>query len=102
MAESKRTIIEQEVTETKRVPAVTLTLTIDEAETLMAVGAKIGGHREKSPRKHFDAIVSALGRAGVRDFTASGSHPYKHLSRSAPGLVFNNEPTHNGDAFLVF
>jgi hypothetical protein len=90
MAEAKRTIIEQEVTQTKRVPAVTLTLTIEEAETLVAVGARIAGDRYKSPRRHYESVVSALSKAGVRGFETSGEHPYKHLS--GPGLTFSVEP----------
>lgn len=74
---------------------VTLVLSIEEAETLMAVGAKIGGSKENSPRGHYDAVVKALSAAGVRDFTAFGEHPYKHLNRTAPGLIFNDEPTRN-------
>ncbi|MFF5371357.1 hypothetical protein [Streptomyces sp. NPDC013187] len=90
MAEAKRTIIEQEVTETKKVPAVTLTLTIEEAETLMAVGSRIAGDRYKSPRRHYESVVTALSKAGVRDFTAGGAHPYKHLTGN--GLSFSVEP----------
>ncbi|MFI2909441.1 hypothetical protein ACG2OD_14445 [Streptomyces sp. PDY-4] len=83
-------------TRTVATEVVTLTLSVEEAETLMAVGAKIGGDRSNSPRKHYDSVVAALSKAGVRDFTAFGAHPYKHLSRSAPGLVFYNEPTKTG------
>jgi hypothetical protein len=72
--------------------SVTLTLSAEEAEVIMAVGAKIGGDRHGSPRKHYESIVSALAKAGVRDFTAYGPHPYKHLSRNAPGLVFGTKP----------
>lgn len=89
MAEAKRTTITQEVTETKKVPAVTLTLTIEEAETLMAVGAKIAGDYRVSPRKHYAAVTAALSAAGVRDFTASGPHPYKHISGT---VTFTVEP----------
>lgn len=101
MADAKRTITEQQVTETKKVPAVTLTLTIEEAETLMAVGSRIGGDRYKSPRRHFEAVVQALAKSGVRDFTASGPHPYKHLNGS--GLAFSVEPKRQSpDFFLSF
>ncbi|WP_338781760.1 hypothetical protein [Streptomyces sp. DG1A-41] len=79
---------------------VTLTLSIEEAETLMAVGAKIGGDREDSPRAHYEAIVRALSRAGVRDFTASGAHPYKHLNRNAPGLMFTSKPQTNANGLF--
>ncbi|MEU5577799.1 hypothetical protein ABZ791_10645 [Streptomyces huasconensis] len=90
MAEAKRTIIEQEVTETKRIPAVSLTLTVEEAETLMAIGCRIAGDRYKSPRRHYESVVRALAKAGVRDFTAAGDHPYKHLTGS--GLSFTVAP----------
>ncbi|MGW1673272.1 hypothetical protein [Streptomyces sp. NPDC002324] len=102
MAEAKRTIIEQEVTETKKVPAVTLTLTVEEAETLMAVGAKVGGDRYTSPRKHYEAVTKALRNAGVRDFTASGPHPYKHLEPYSPGVNFSEKPTRNSSSAFRF
>lgn len=65
MAEAKRTIIEQEFTEKKRVPAVTLTLTIEEAEALHAVVGSISGDAKSSPRKHTDGLYYALKRAGI-------------------------------------
>ncbi|MER5883107.1 hypothetical protein ABT160_04705 [Streptomyces sp. NPDC001941] len=92
MAKARRTVTDQVVTETKRVPAVTLTLTIEEAETLIAVGSLVAGDAETSPRRHYEAITEALLKAGVRDFTASGSHPFDYLKRSHPGVAFRSYP----------
>ncbi|MFB7027165.1 MULTISPECIES: hypothetical protein [unclassified Streptomyces] len=66
MAESKRTTITQEVTETKKVLAVTLTLTIEEAEALQALVGSITGDAVRSPRKHTDSVYHALKGAGIR------------------------------------
>jgi hypothetical protein len=82
MAEAKknrRTVVQENVN---------LTLSLEEAETLMAVGARIGGDSESSPRKHYVAVTEALRKAGVRDFTTLGDHPFKYLDRTGPGLYF--------------
>lgn len=71
---------------------VNLTLSIEEAETLVAVGSRVGGHQTRSPRQHMDAIVGALKQAGVRSHTAFGAHPAKHLDDSAEGLYFAEKP----------
>ncbi|MFE9442511.1 hypothetical protein ACFYO2_26745 [Streptomyces sp. NPDC006602] len=92
MAEAKRTIVDKEVKRVEKVPGITLTLTIAEAETLIAVGAKIGGDREHSPRKHYEAVTKALLGAGVRDYTVSGKHPFKHFESNTRGLYFNVDP----------
>ncbi|MEU6704742.1 hypothetical protein [Streptomyces wuyuanensis] len=82
----------QKTTRTVVEKTFTLTLSVDEAETLMAVGAKIAGDQVDSPRKHFEAIVRALGKAGARDFTASKyeEHPHRLLTG---GLTFKNNGT---------
>ncbi|MFE6226880.1 hypothetical protein [Streptomyces sp. NPDC057854] len=88
MSEAKRTIITQEVTETKQVPvpAVTLTLTIEEAEALHAVVGSISGNTKASPRKHTDGIYYALQRAGI---STGGKRVQKQISGS---LRWHNEP----------
>ncbi|MGW0575795.1 hypothetical protein ACWD25_07450 [Streptomyces sp. NPDC002920] len=78
MAEAKRTTVEQEVKRVEKVPGITLTLTHEEAETLLAVGAKIGGDNVGTPREHFESIISALKKAGARDFTAN-NHPFQNI-----------------------
>jgi hypothetical protein len=64
---------------TIREKTVNLTLSTDEAETLMAILAKVGGHRERSPRKHVEAVTVALSKAGLRPYH-SASHPYSLLT----------------------
>lgn len=65
MAEAKRTTVEKVVTETKKVPAITLTLTPEEAEALHALVGNITGDSKDSPRKHTDGIYYALQGAGI-------------------------------------
>ncbi|MFE9660329.1 hypothetical protein [Streptomyces sp. NPDC005955] len=83
MAEAKIT--------TTTVKTIALTLTVEEAETIMAVGAMIGGDLNNTPRRHYASAVSALRKAGVRDFDSSGPHPYRHV---VPGsvLTFTEKP----------
>lgn len=51
---------------TVKTTGVTLTLTLHEAETLMAAGQYIGGCPRRSRRRHTDAIFAALAEAGIR------------------------------------
>ncbi len=44
-----------------------LTLTQEEAETLIRVCCRVGGHNEKSRRRHIDNILRELRRAEVDD-----------------------------------
>jgi hypothetical protein len=44
---------------------VRLTLTVAEAQTLVDVTTRIGGHNEDSPRVHTEAVLKALRGAGV-------------------------------------
>ncbi|MEV6419040.1 hypothetical protein [Streptomyces sp. NPDC051662] len=79
MAEAKRTIIEQEVTRVTKVPGITLTLTMEEAETLIAIAAKVGGSRERTVRKHVDSVTNALLMMGARDWTTE-DHPFQNIT----------------------
>ncbi|MER6086554.1 hypothetical protein [Streptomyces bluensis] len=72
---------------------INLTLSIEEAETLMAVGAKIGGDPQHSPRKHYAAVVHALTKAGVRTYMQGNDHPFKYMEPNHRGLYFQNSPT---------
>ncbi|MFD7605172.1 hypothetical protein ACFWAN_32655 [Streptomyces mirabilis] len=85
MAEAKRTTVEHETKRVEKVPGIILTLTHDEAETLLAVGAKIGGDKVGTPREHFESIISALRNSGARDFTAN-NHPFQNIQ---PGSYLN-------------
>ncbi|MDQ1016678.1 hypothetical protein [Streptomyces afghaniensis] len=86
MAEAKRTTVEKLVTETKKVPAITLTLTPEEAEALHALVGNITGDSTGSPRKHTDGIYYALQRAGIDTI---GKPILKQMSGS---LRWLNEP----------
>ncbi|MGW0087833.1 hypothetical protein ACWDWS_02260 [Streptomyces sp. NPDC003328] len=44
---------------------VTLTLNVEEAQAVLGVLAKVSGSSIDSPRKHTDAVYSALVAAGV-------------------------------------
>ncbi|MGI5196952.1 hypothetical protein ACQEVY_25535 [Streptomyces sp. CA-288835] len=89
MAEAAKTTVSKTIERVEKVPAITLTVSIEEAETLMAVGAKIGGDPEHSPRKHYAAVTEALRDAGVRDYMVGGEHPFKYLGSGA--LFFSNK-----------
>ncbi len=65
MAKCARTSITQEVTKTETVPGYTLTLTQDEAETLMSIVGSVSGDSKDSPRKHADAVYYALQGQGL-------------------------------------
>lgn len=49
-----------------RLDTVTLVLSLEEAQTLEAIGWRTGGHPTRSARGHMDEIWSALHKAGVR------------------------------------
>ena len=99
MAEAQRTTVEQESKRVEKVPGLTLTLSHEEAETLLAVGAKIGGDKVGTPRMHIDSIISALRNAGARDYTAN-NHPYQNI-RPGSYLTFQatKEPYRYGVTF---
>jgi hypothetical protein len=63
MAKAQRINVESKPT--KDVRDVQLTLSVEEAETLRLVVRLVAGNRENTPRKHTDAIDSALRDAGV-------------------------------------
>lgn len=87
MAEAKMTQIVKrirtwvDVNET----GVQVNLTLQEAQTLSALFAKIGGEPSKSPRGWINNIASALRSAGVKDY--SQTPEYKVLSGS---MQFSN------------
>ncbi|MCY0963018.1 hypothetical protein [Streptomyces sp. H27-H5] len=95
MAEAKqntRTITEK---------TVTLTLSVEEAEALVAITSRVGGHQSRSPRQHTDAVMAALKKAGVRAHNAFGAHPAKHLDDNAEGLYFAEKPGGRQSAELL-
>ncbi|MFJ8930617.1 hypothetical protein ACIRLA_28940 [Streptomyces sp. NPDC102364] len=91
MAEAKNTTVEQQVTETKKVPGITLTLTVQEAEVLAAVGQYIGGDMYDSPREHYRSISKALRVAGIRTYGERSSHP-SNLVTAGSSVYFKNYP----------
>ncbi|MFD8886442.1 hypothetical protein ACFV0H_28595 [Streptomyces erythrochromogenes] len=92
MAEAKRTTIDQEVKKVEKVPAISLTITIEEAEALTAVLVKVAGSMTNSPRKHTQAVLTSLEKAHVRDWEAQG-HPFSLLERRNGGVTFNDYAT---------
>lgn len=89
MAEAKRTIIDLEVKKIEKVPAISLTITIEEAEALTAVLVKVAGSMTNSPRKHTSAVLESLEKAHVRDWEAEG-HPFSLLATRGGGLEFKD------------
>lgn len=62
---------------------VTLTLTMEEAQTLQDVVGRVGGHPQYSRRTHTDAIADALISAGVcRHFDVAD------FSTSVPNVIY--------------
>ncbi|MEU0860642.1 hypothetical protein ABZ352_35545 [Streptomyces griseofuscus] len=64
MAVAEKTTVERVVTE----DGFTLKLTVEEAETLVAVLSRVGGSPYTSPRKHAGAVLDALREAGTRAY----------------------------------
>lgn len=95
MAEAKRTIVDQVVTETKKVPAVSLTLTVEEAEVLAVVGQFIGGDPDLSARKHYKSVSAALRTAGVgiRTYSSDAKHPANQIDRSRGNRIYFKTPS---------
>ncbi|MFE2075211.1 hypothetical protein [Streptomyces misionensis] len=60
MAEAKK--IEETI-----VKGITLTLSMEEAQALMALTGNVSGNRYESPRKQTDAVWLTLKRAGVEN-----------------------------------
>ncbi|MFF4557190.1 hypothetical protein [Streptomyces sp. NPDC001422] len=56
---------------------VTVTLSNDEAETLLALVVKVAGSPQGSPREHTESIYGALRAAGVRDWCKPGTGIFK-------------------------
>ncbi|MEU8948758.1 hypothetical protein [Streptomyces sp. NPDC048489] len=69
MATAKMTV-ERRTVEDK---TVTLTLSNDEAETLLALVVKVAGSPQGSPREHTESMYGALRAAGVRDWCKPGN-----------------------------
>ncbi|MEU5957579.1 hypothetical protein [Streptomyces sp. NPDC047525] len=92
MAEAKRTTLDKVVTETKKVPAITLTLTVEEAEVLAVVGAFVGGDPDLSARKHYQSVSKALRTAGVRTYGSDPGHPMNQLDRERGTSVYFKTP----------
>ena len=75
---NKRTVVE--------VDEIVLTLNADEAETLLAITAKVGGDPRLSRRKHIDALATLLTRHLGHAYYAGAA--YKCLNGT---LHFANE-----------
>jgi hypothetical protein len=91
MADAKRTTVEKVVTEKKKVPAITLTLTQEEAEALQALTGNITGDSYGSPRKHTDAVYHALSQAGVSTYSKPIT---KQMTGSLRWLSEPKQPTY--------
>lgn len=63
---TKENIYEYQKVVKETVNHYTLTMTLDEAQALMDILAKIGGHPEKSRRRYMQAIYEALQKTGLR------------------------------------
>ncbi|MFD8018939.1 hypothetical protein ACFV6G_00720 [Streptomyces lavendulae] len=100
MAEAKRTIITREVKKTETVPALSMTISIEEAESLMAVLVKVAGSLTNSPRKHTNAILRSLENAQVRDWESPG-HPFSLLADPNSGLAFKDYKQPNATFYGV-
>jgi hypothetical protein len=69
MAKAEKTTITKTVTKVTEQPGITLTLSMPEARTIIAIAAKIGGHPDSSPRGWLNNIATVLQEAGVERFT---------------------------------
>jgi hypothetical protein len=87
MAEAKRTTTTQEVVVKKTCEAVQLTLSVDEAQTLIDVLAKVGGDPARSRRFHSSTIYDALRRFGM-EYTWAYDHS---LCDCVGTLTFDNK-----------
>ncbi|MFG3582585.1 hypothetical protein [Streptomyces sp. NPDC047990] len=86
-----KTTVERRTIETK---TVTLTLSNEEAETLLALVVKVAGSPQGSPREHTESMYGALRAAGVRDWCKPGvgtvkwdDHP---MSLLRGGMTFSD------------
>lgn len=68
MAKAITKIVTEEVTVTKKVPRVTLDLSIEEARSLRSVLRQVSGSLEDTYRKYTYAVEEALLDAGVMVF----------------------------------
>ncbi|MFD7605171.1 hypothetical protein ACFWAN_32650 [Streptomyces mirabilis] len=91
MAKAERTTVEKTVTEKKKVPGITLTLSQEEADVLMALVGNVTGDSYASPRKHTDAVYTALSRAGV---TTYGKPYIKQMSGNLRWLIEPKTPSY--------
>ncbi|MFF9525393.1 hypothetical protein ACF1DV_25940 [Streptomyces achromogenes] len=86
MAVAEKTTVERVVTE----DGFTLKLTVDEAETLVAVLARVGGSPHESPRGNAEAVMKALSGAGVRNYWVE-DHPSDLASGSIQFADYGTE-----------
>ncbi len=93
MAEAvRKVLVEKQVIVTEQVE-YTLRLTEAEARTLMAIYMAVGGCPSKSPRKHVDAIASALSTAGLYSWGLEDG--LRARLRVVDGIYFNEYPAHH-------
>jgi hypothetical protein len=69
-----------------------LTLNQDEAQTIADILMGVGGSTTNSNRKHSDAVMSALQKAGVpgRGYRLTGSQMFKADSELSGNFTSNN------------
>jgi hypothetical protein len=68
MAKAEKTTIIKRVIKTTEKPGITLTLSMPEASTLIAMAAKVGGNPDNSPRGWLNNIFAALQSAGAEGY----------------------------------
>lgn len=86
MAVAEKTTIERVVTE----DGFTLKLSVNEAEALVAVLARVGGSPTDSPRGDAKSVLRALQNAGSRDYLSEG-HPLRYLRGSMQFADYDEE-----------
>ncbi|MEU1037663.1 hypothetical protein [Streptomyces sp. NPDC005907] len=86
MAVAEKTTVERTVTE----EGFTLKLTVDEAETLVAVLARVGGSPDQSPRGNAESVLDALIAAGARTYYPQPQGHPVHLLRGF--VAFDDYP----------
>jgi hypothetical protein len=75
---------------------VTLTLSPEEAATLLVVAEHIGGNPGNSPRGHMDAVGRAIRDAGIytkHPIRCHAGELCERVSAGGPGLYFKNKAT---------
>ncbi|MEV0444042.1 hypothetical protein AB0I84_18745 [Streptomyces spectabilis] len=87
MAIAEKHTVERVVTE----ESFALTLSVAEAETLVAVLAHVGGDPDESPRGKAESVLEALMATGVRTYYPSPADHPNALARGS--VVFNDYET---------